>query len=68
MVVDIIESDKETPTNSLPSSTNSLPSSTPTHEIQSQNTDNTSIASDDTKQVKKIHEEESLKPSNTYLY
>jgi len=53
-VVDAIEIDKEI-------LTNLIPSSTPTHEIQSQNTDNINI-SDDTKHVQKIIDEETLKP------
>lgn len=58
-VLDVNESDKET-------STNSLPSSTPTHEIPSLNTDVTNI-SEDANNAKKNPDEESSKPGKIFV-
>lgn len=61
--IDINESYKET-------STNVLPSSTPIQETQSQNTDTISIVqnviADESHSIKKIPDDESLKPGNIY--
>lgn len=64
-IVDINESCKETPTNVLTSSTLN-------QEIQSQSTDSNNIVqnvviTDESHSVKKIPDEESSKPGNTYL-
>lgn len=59
-VLDVNESDKETPTNSLPSST-------PTHEVQILNTDTVPGISEDMNNAKKNVEEESLKPGNEFI-
>lgn len=58
-VLDILENDKEI-------KTNSLPSSAPTHELPPPSTDIVNI-SEDTNSIKKNHEEESVKPGNTYI-
>lgn len=59
-VLEVNESDKEIPTNSLPSST-------PTHEVQILNTETVTSISEDINSAKKNVEEESLKPGNEHI-